>query len=87
MPRTGTRGRDGRPRIHNLAEAGDADALTALLVDSAAPVDITDNCGRTPLLLAAGEGHADCVQALLAAGASINHATSNGSTALHAATQ
>ena len=50
---------------------GERDALdtVALLLDSGAPIDATDNRGRTALMIAAERGHAAVVGALLARGA------------------
>src|SRR5690242_3349810 len=50
---------------------GERDALDviALLHDAGAPIDATDNRGRTALMIAAERGHVAVVQALLARGA------------------
>jgi len=50
---------------------GERDALDviALLLDAGAPIDATDNRGRTALMIAAERGHAAVVQALLTRGA------------------
>jgi ankyrin repeat protein len=50
---------------------GERDALDviALLLDAGAPIDATDDRGRTALMIAAERGHAAVVQALLARGA------------------
>ena len=44
-------------------------------------------CAVTPLMVACQSGHLPVVRTLLASGASVNQATTHGSTALHAASQ
>jgi ankyrin repeat protein len=47
---------------------GHTDVLE-LLLEKGARLDVLDNLHRTPLLLAAGGGYADCTRVLLRAGA------------------
>ena len=71
--------------LFQAAESGDIDFLEALTDGGVNPNAICSS-GATPLHLAAERGHTGCVQALAAAGASLNAAHS-GFTALFLATQ
>ena len=46
------------------------------------PLEVTDELGSTPLILAAVQGHATCVSALLEGGADLSARTNFGDTAL-----
>jgi ankyrin repeat protein len=73
----------GQPAPETLmraARAGDAAELRKLLLQL--PVDVTDDYGRTPLMLAAEAGHADAVRELLAHDAATTSRDRNGDTAL-----
>ena len=63
---------------------GEHDALDviALLLDAGAPIDATDNRGRTALMTAAEGGHAAIVAALLARGADRNRNDRDGKRAV-----
>ena len=66
--RAGT-GRPVSSEVHMLAEKGRTQALL-LVISDAGSVDQRDVCYRTPLMLAAGNGHSDVVQVL--AGAAVD---------------
>lgn len=71
--------------LHYAAHNGHTDVVS-YLADVLLDLEICDEQGRTPLQVAAFQGHADCVQALLTQGASfiqINEKTKQ--TALHLA--
>ena len=57
--------------LHDAARCGDT-ATILDLVDAGARVDVRDDEGRTPLLLAAEEGHLTAVRALVKAGAELD---------------
>ena len=61
----------GDTALHIAAQAGQGAALRLLLdgAGAAAAINARTDDGRTALFIAAMEGHADCVRALLAAGA------------------
>ena len=61
--------------------------LRLLLECSDVEYDRADACRYTPLHYAAKMGHAECIEALLAAGADLANRTSDGSTALHLAAE
>jgi uncharacterized protein len=67
---------------------GERDALDviALLIDAGAPIDAADNRGRTALMIAAEQGHAALVEALLARGADRTLRDKAGKRALDLAT-
>ncbi|KAL4422734.1 hypothetical protein ABPG75_008931 [Micractinium tetrahymenae] len=76
----------GRGAVHWAAHHGLAGVLRALL-EAAGPEDVNaeDGAGETPLLSAARRGHRECVELLLAAGASTDKANRGGLTPLMAA--
>ncbi len=57
--------------------------IVRLLLEARAKVDQADNDGRTPLLLAALNDHAQVVRLLLDRGADANKADNDGETPLH----
>ncbi|BGO92039.1 hypothetical protein NBRC10512_001008 [Rhodotorula toruloides] len=71
-------------RLHELAIAGDADALEAFLQDKAARdgVNERDSYGYTALHLAVDRGNSGAVKALLGAGADRSIQDEDGNTAL-----
>jgi ankyrin repeat protein len=87
---TAARRTDTAAALRQAAEAGDMDALQALLsghTDSEPPsqIDARDGNGRTALMLATLHGRGPAVEALLAAGADPNAADEQGTTPLQAA--
>jgi Ankyrin repeats (3 copies) len=70
--------------LRGAAAAGDLAAVNALL-DSSLDVDARDRSGRTALMLAIVNGHADVVDALLARGAAANAVDSSGARPLQMA--
>lgn len=65
--------------LTKLAEQGDESGVRRML-EQGVPVDVIDN-GRfnvTPLQVAAGAGHLEIVNILLAAGANVNHVDNDG---------
>ena len=62
----------GRTPLHDAAQSGAVDAVNALTILDDCDVEIADNNGYTPLLLAASELHADVAVKLLMSGANIH---------------
>jgi hypothetical protein len=66
----------GFPALHEAARLGDVAVMEALL-DAGAPVDMTEpprkGLLRTALEVAAGEGHVEALELLLARGANLHH--------------
>lgn len=65
----------------DLARDGDVAGLVAAL-DAGMPVDLTDACGNTLLMLAAYHGHANAVSALIERGADVNRLNDRGQSPL-----
>jgi hypothetical protein len=85
----------GNTALHAAAFAGRAQLCKLFLVDAAVHppeyavqlVNLPRKDTATPLILAAQNGHADCVKLLLGAGADVHKANDNGATPLFMATQ
>src|SRR5215470_11946842 len=73
---------DGMTALHWAAQKGDVDLAKLLLYASANVRATTRIGGYTPLLVASRNGNAEMIDALLAGGAEVNNATTNGTTAL-----
>ena len=71
--------------LHYAAFEGYATVVDMLLLAAGSRADATDNDGRSPLLLAAQEGHLGAVERLIAAGANVNHRSLDGKTPLRVA--
>jgi uncharacterized protein len=67
------RAQDGTTALHLAVRAGDRPA-TERLIRSGAQVNVANRYGVTPLLLAAQRGHAELIDVLLKAGASVKRA-------------
>lgn len=82
LKRQGINSRKYGNTLLSAARRGDAQ-LISLLIAAGANVNKTDKDGETPLNLAAGKGHAECVRTLLAApGIDVNKVSNNGKTPL-----
>ncbi len=68
--------------IHEAIEAGDLTRVRSLLADRSDQLEAADEKGRTPLHLAAREGHAEIVQLLLESKAAVDPLDSSGFTPL-----
>ncbi|KAF2359443.1 Ankyrin repeat-containing domain [Trinorchestia longiramus] len=75
---------DGRIPLCLASDYGQLDVLNFLL-SRGADVDVSDKFGVSPLLAAIYEGHTQCVQSLLKAGAKKDGRAPDGSTYLEAA--
>jgi ankyrin repeat protein len=73
--------------LHLAAHSGQLKALRELLARHKAGLDERDERGRTPLMLAAVRGHAQCVEALVSAGAAKELTCMRGATAIIWASQ
>src|SRR5262249_7390941 len=73
---------DGMTALHYAVVRHDVDLAKMLLYAGANVKAATRIGGYTPLLIASREGDAPIIDALLAAGADANNATTNGTTAL-----
>jgi hypothetical protein len=69
------------PPLLELAYWGDLEGVRRR-VWRGEPLEIADELGSTPLILAAGQGHDTCVSALLEGGAEVGARTNYGDTAL-----
>ncbi|KAI5847634.1 ankyrin repeat-containing domain protein, partial [Morchella snyderi] len=78
------RGVGGWTALAKVAARNSLDALTVLLSDAGAGLDIDpkDSSGFTPLHRATAKCNIECVQLLLSRGASVNAASEDGETAL-----
>jgi ankyrin repeat protein len=70
-------GQPAESNIFGMARAGDIDAVKSYLEGGTGPSS-RDSKGNTPLIIAAGRGHADVINLLLEAGASYDEATASG---------
>ena len=62
--------------------------MVRLLIHSHADINVVDESGRTPLIIAAGKGYADIVKILLAGtGVNVDAGDDSGETALTAASK
>jgi len=77
--------KDGCSSLLLAADRGKTDVLALLLARSLDVLNKGDKDGDTPLIHAAAEGHAACVDALLAKGAEVHKANKLGRTAVLAA--
>lgn len=73
--------------ILEAAEKGMLKTVEELIKKDKDCVDATDTEGNTALIFAAHQGHLECTQALIAAGAKIDLANEQGTTALEMAAQ
>lgn len=71
--------------LHEAAQSGSADDVRTLLASNSFNVDVKAGGGATPLHYAAGLGHCDAAEALLAGGAALHARASSGHTPLHLA--
>lgn len=73
--------------IHDAVAAGDTQRVNALIAGDAAALNLRDESGKSPLMLAVQLGHAEIVAALVAAGADVNLSDNKNSSALHLAVE
>src|SRR5262249_23058569 len=78
---------DGMTALHWAVQKGDVELTQTLLYAGANVKATTRVGGYPPLLVASRSGNAGVVEALLASGADVNAATSNGATSLMLASQ
>jgi ankyrin repeat protein len=74
--------KDGRQLIHWACSFGSL-PLVNLCIEKGSTVDVEDDSGWTPLIIAASAGHKPCVELLLSLDADVNAENSTKSTALH----
>ncbi|UYV71717.1 PSMD10 [Cordylochernes scorpioides] len=73
---------NGRIALHWAASGGKIEVVNILLQYNS-PLDLGDDVGWTPLMIASSVGNKDIVYALLARNADVNHSNSTGQTPLH----
>lgn len=61
---------------------GGHENITNYLLENKSPVDLADDTGLTPLILAASAGRVPIVRTLIGAGADVNHKSQQGHSAL-----
>lgn len=71
--------------LFRAAQFGNSAAIAMLVGASGGNVDVRDECGATPLILAVIQGQLDVVKVLLDLGADANATDDEGCTALHCA--
>ena len=71
--------------LRKAALNGHTETVKSILKQGVSPNAKSASSGQTALLLAAEEGHVACLEALLDAGADINHSDTDGLTALFCA--
>lgn len=80
---TGNRRRQELAKALNRAVEADHSKCVRRLIIAGADVNLTDECGRQPLIVAATLENNSCVEILIQAGANINAIESLGRAALH----
>ncbi len=83
---TGTDGNRHQLMLSLLIDGGNADQIS-FLVQKGADVNLPDDSGNPPLMLAARQGRLDCVRALLEVGADTHGRNRLGNSAIHVAAQ
>jgi hypothetical protein len=71
------------PIIFAVVQKGDAEMLAYMLEAGKSKVDVTDEYGNTPLILAAQIGHVEVVKILIAAGANLRASDKHGEPLIH----
>jgi len=74
-----------KEQIHDAVRSHDVHKVEVLLRDNPTLITLEDRIAETPMFIAASGGDCDMMRFLLAHGADVNDATSEGATALHAA--
>jgi CDK inhibitor PHO81 len=75
---------EGLYPLHLASRAGNTEILDSLMQYDKGGIDVQERFSLwTPLFFAASEGHDDCVQQLLSAGASVNTLDDNGHSAIY----
>lgn len=73
--------------IHEAVAAGDLQQVSALVAGDTAALNLRDESGKSPLMLAAELGRGEIVAALISAGADVNLSDNKNRSALHLAVQ
>lgn len=79
----GTSDIQGNTPLHQAVFNGQSEIVCLLLSTSPDMIDVTNDAGETPLLIACMKGNLTIVNLLIDAGAEVNKALLNGNTPLH----
>ncbi len=73
--------------IHEAVAAGDLQQVSALVAGDAGALNLRDESGKSPLMLAAELGRGEIIAALISAGADVNLSDNKSRSALHLAVE